>query len=433
MSAENITNFDKARATFAGITCDGSPWLAKFRETSYDNFRRLGFPTRKLEDWKYTSFRKFKDIEFDYLTTDSLNLNDFPQPILVSGASIVFNNGCYSEKESNLSSLEGLVEVIPLSDYIVSHEAEVKELLAKDSKASLTSLNSAFLGQGVYIKILSDAQTAPEINIMYRTSANASASSSFVRNFIKLDEGSKASICESFIGEGEQYFNNTITNYDLASGSYLDYCRIESGSSGASQFSEQRFVLGAGSTLNSFVFNERSSWSRSNLSVNLTGAGAEVTLNGVYLPCDSQLVDHHTSIVHEVPDTKSSQLYKGILKDKGRAVFSGRIEVKPNAARTSAFQLNKNLMLSNEAEVDTTPQLQIDNSDVKCSHGATVGQLNEDEVFYLQSRGLRKSDAKQLLCKAYVSDVLQNIRSTSVRDYLNESLTRFLGKGVKDD
>jgi len=431
MSVDKLTNFDRAKTSFNGVVGGSSPWLSEYREKSYEDFKLLGFPTRKQEDWKYANFRDFKNTDFDYLSPGSATKAGSGLALLEGAATIVFDNGSFSQHQSNLAPIDGLVEICSLADYLADHEQSGKDLLSSSDAMTgnpMVSLNSAFLAQGVYVKVLADTKNA-EINFVYNTSSGKQASSAFIRNIVDLGENSAVSICEHFTGQGDHYFSNTVTSYRLASDACLDHFRIESESSGGFQFSEQKFHLSERATLNSFVFNMGASWSRNNLSVNLIGPFAEANLNGVYLPCESQFVDHHTNIVHEVPDTKSSQLYKGILKDKSRAVFAGRIEVKPGAARTSAFQLNKNLMLSNDAEVDTTPQLQIDHSDVKCSHGATVGQLSAEEIFYLQSRGLRSNAAKQLLCKGYISDVFKPIQHVSILDYLNSSLVDFLGKG----
>jgi Fe-S cluster assembly protein SufD len=315
-----------------------------------------------------------------------------------------------------------------LDEASVAFEQDIQETITKitpnDSK-SLWWLNGAFFAKGVFIKVDKGVVVTPTIHVVHVTTAVDHDTLLLPRCFISIGENAQAGILESHVGfEDVDYFSNAVTDIKMAAHAQLSYCKAECESPKAVSITQTRVWQETQSNLELFSFAHGASLVRNNLSVLLKGEGCNTIMNGFYAIDGSQHVDNHTLLDIQQPNCTSYQLYKGILNDSSRAVFNGKIYVHSIAQKTNGYQLNKHLLLGKSARVDTKPQLEIFADDVKCTHGATIGQLSEDDVFYLQSRCIPKATAIALLSKGFMEDIINTIKSESVRDKLHKLLIK---------
>ncbi len=407
-------------------------WVEKtLRTPGKEIFVKTGLPTRKHEDWKYTNVSHVGKTTYRLAE----KLNTAPTDLISSyklenAYNLVLLNGFLDESLSdNFNSLKDKAVVLTLGEALKRFPEKTQELILNHRKKTLKgfhALNLAFLGQGLFIEVRKDESLDKPINVIYLNQNKADAESAcFAHNVVSLEKGAHAEICQSFIGDDSGYFVNNLTHVSLDESSTLSLTHLQSESRSAYHVSKTTADQKKDSQFFHFNLNVGAKLSRHDIDVELLESGAECTLNGLYLSEGDQHVDNHLNVEHRAAHTHSSQTYKGIMGGQSRAVFDGRIHVEQNAQQITAHQLNKNLLLSNDAEIDTKPQLEIDADDVKCSHGATVSQLNDDHVFYLQTRAISKEEAKKLLCKAFGDDVVLSIKNKVVRDLFH---TKHVGK-----
>lgn len=389
-----MTHFASAYAGLEKLGAGDPAWVKELRGDAFRRFAAQGLPTRKDEEWKYTSLRTLGDGEFALGKAGQLEL-------------------------ARGGAQQGLI-VLPLKEAFSRKGDELKRLFAALSSVpdkAFGVLGDAFLSEGVYIEVQKNVKVSEPIEISHAASADAV----FPRILVSLAEGAELELVEIYTSRGAgQTFVGQTTDVVLAANAKLNHVRIQAEGAEAVHISRGRAVLAQDSRLNSFSFAAGGKLNRNDFDVALAGAGAEVHLDGLYLAKGEQHVDNHTTIDHRVPDAISSQLYKGILDGKARAVFNGKVFVRRDAQRTSAYQMNRNLLLSSEAEIDTKPELQIDADDVKCSHGAAVGQLNPDQIFYLESRGIDKARATALLSQAFANEVILKVEDPALRERLTK-------------
>ena len=388
-------------------------WVSELRQDAFTAFDSSGLPTRRDEEWKYTSLRPVRDINYSLaaVLADSATVLEAISDYIVSDETVlVFVNGQPSLSNSNIDHKQPGLTLTSLTDALSSHGDYLRPRLQQSLMAAqpFTRLNAAFLGNGTLLELAPNTVCERPLHILHVSTSEAHDTAQAPRHFLVLGEGSELKLTETFVSAAGQTrsFTNSHTDIQIAPGARLQYSRIDLQGESALHVGRGRIELGRNASLDSFCYSAGGRLSRYDLDVVLAGEGADAELNGLYLTKAGQVVDHHTTVHHLVPNATSRQLYKGILDGDSRAVFNGKVVVTREAQGTNAQQLNRNLLLSADAEIDTKPELMIDADDVKCSHGASIGQLDEDQIFYLRSRGLTTLEARKLLTTAFADDVL---------------------------
>lgn len=439
-----IENYLRAFETFEqnGFRKDPS-WLKLIRKQAMDSFQHLGFPTTRDEYWKYTNLTPVMQSEFQLvLEIPVLNLDQI-KPFLFGNPDwqrLVFVNGIFSKDLSLIKNTSGLT-FINLSEALTKNPEALKPYLSQyaDTKRnSLTALNTAFFHDGAYIHVSKKTILNEPIHLLFvSTSADSKGPLNQIRNLIVLDEAAKVSVIEKHVSLSgdERYFNNSVTEIVLDSGANLEYHKLERESENGFHIDTTQVNQGAKSRFSSSAVAIGGGLIRNNLNVILNGEYSECVLNGFYMASGNEHVDNQTLIDHPKPRGKSNQVYKGILAGKSTGVFSGKILVHQDSQKTDASQINKNLLLSKDATVNTKPQLEIFADDVKCTHGAAVGQLEDEAIFYLKTRGIDEQTASKLLSFGFASDVIETISIEPVRQELNrivhEKLEGFWPEGAR--
>jgi Fe-S cluster assembly protein SufD len=282
--------------------------------------------------------------------------------------------------------------------------------------SAFTALNSAFLSDGAFVYLPAGSVIEDPIHLLYFSTVNGAPSVSHPRTLIVAGAGSQAKVVESYVGlDGEVYFTNAVTEVVAEEGAVIDHYKLQRESRQAFHMATLQFHQGRNATVANHCISLGGGLVRNDINAVMDGDGGDCTLNGLYVVEGDQHVDHHTVIDHVKPQCNSRELYKGILDDYGRAVFNGRVIVRPDAQKTNAQQSNKNLLLSKDALVNTNPQLEINADDVKCAHGATIGQLDADALFYLRARGIDEETARTLLIHGFLADVSSQLKIDAVR------------------
>jgi Fe-S cluster assembly protein SufD len=337
-----------------------------------------------------------------------------------------FVNGVYSEEHSNISDVPAGVSIENMSTAL----AKDKDLLAKhlaqyaDNNISpFTALNTAFIQHGTYINVPKNTVLEKPITVFYLAKdngqENGKAFASHPRNLIVMGEHAEATLIESYIGlDDANYFTNAVTEVSLSASAILKHYKIQQESLNAYHIGNLNVMQDKDSRLQSNSVSLGGSLVRNDIHGQLAAEGAEIIMDGLYMTNGRQHVDNHTRVDHLKPHTHSSENYRGVLNGRSRAVFNGKVVVHPQAQKIEAYQNNANLLLSDDAEIDTKPELEIYADDVKCSHGATVGQLDENMLFYLRSRAIDEETARSLLTYAFADEVLSNISLAPVRNQL---------------
>lgn len=402
-------------------------WLESLRQRAGERFEQLDFPTTRDEAWKYTNiapilktpFRQIFDLDVQGFTKESLAPMTFAES---QGSHLVFVNGLFAPTLSDISALPVGVTACNFSQIpaeLVKTVGAHLGVYADYSDQVFTALNTAFIGDGAFIHLPKGKVVEAPIHLLFLSSAKEPAVA-HPRTLIVAEEGSSATLIESYVSLDETvYFNNAVTEVFVAQNARLDHYRLQEESDRAFHIATTQVQQERDSSYTSYAISLGGEIARHNLNVALGGEGIETTIDGLYVVTDKQHADSHTVIDHQKPHCNSHQLYKGILDGRGRAVFNGKVFVREGALLTDARQLNKNLLLSPEAHIDTKPELEIFADDVKCSHGATIGQLEEDELFYLASRGINVEKARALLTYGFAEDVISKIKLKSVREQLD--------------
>jgi len=423
-------------------------WLQALRTRGMARFEALGFPTTKNEDWHFTSVAPIAEQTFRAAMTSKTGVSSegstagmvaradlqrftFGQP---AWHSLVFVNGEFSENLSSYAGLGDKVRVSSLAKAIRSGvgrpERHLGKIAAFESHA-FTALNTAFIRDGAFVELQPDAVVDLPIHLIFVSEGEGEAIS-HPRNLIVAAQNSRASIIESYISIRDScYFTNAVTEISLGEGARLDHYKIQRESEKSFHVGTTQIRQSRDSQLHSFSFAVGGSLARTNIYTSLDGDGATCTLNGLYLADGVQHIDNQTSIEHIAPNCPSHEVYKGVLDGRSHGVFNGKVYVHPEAQKTDGKQSNNNLLLSPTARVDTKPQLEIFADDVKCTHGATVGRLDEMAMFYLNSRGIGSETARTLLTYAFAADVLETIELEPVKSELERMvLARFADSGT---
>jgi len=424
---EHIASFikDYERLIDERLNADVPDWLKNVRSASLSRFADLGVPTVKNEEWKYTNISDILKGRYKIAAEATLKeMDELKAYMSADEIAMVFINGVFSSEHSQLHRLPKGVTICTLQEAYAKHGQELEKLIRKyaPSEASaFISLNNAFSNNGAYVAVAKNTLLKELIHIVHVTSSSNGEMLSLPRTLIRLEPSAQASVIESHVSFNDKisYFSNALTDIFLADNAVLHYCKAQQESEKAYHIGNTRIWQERDSNLNGFSFMSGAAITRNNLDVVLNGEGISTTLNGLYSTYGKMHADNHTSVDHRFPNCTSNQLYKGILNESSRAVFNGKIFVKPIAQKTNSYQLNKNLLLGEGCRVDTKPQLEIFADDVKCTHGATIGQLNEDELFYLRSRSIGKRDAMRMLSKGFVDALIDTVGNQEIERKLH--------------
>lgn len=406
------------------------------RSSAIERLQTVGLPSTRQEEWKYTNLSPVSKEHYRLDPDRNLTRDDF-KPFLicdVASAEIVFVNGRYDEALSNCRSLPASVVVKPLRDSW--NDQDLQEALEATGKAEeerhpFASLNTALLNEGVFLSVPDGVVIEKPIAFLFVSSGSSEEERVIAspRIVIVAGESSQVRVVETFINVGSsKVLSNPYTQIVARPNSNVDHYRVQQESGEAFHFGLIRAHQERASHVRSHVITTGAAVSRTDLSVVLDGEGADCIANGLYLLNGDQHADHQTLIDHAKPHCTSSELYKGILDDRSRGVFEGKVIVRPDAQKTNASQKNNNLILSRQAVANTTPQLEIYADDVKCAHGSTIGRLDEDSVFYLRSRGISEEDAIEILTWGFASEVVSGIRVGPVLKRLEASILSRLAK-----
>lgn len=418
---------------------EGEAWLHKIRTDAIGRFAALGFPTTKLEEWKYTSVAPiakipFRAAEFRWDLLAEERLAELPFAHSAFGercCRIVLINGHYSPQLSSPDLPEGLI-IGSIASAIKQDRPSVKKHLASHAvyqDQAFVALNTAFLEDGAFIEIPRGITVTAPVYILFVSTADESIAS-HPRSLIIAGDESQASIIEEYMAVGEAaYFTNAVTEIVAGENSVIEHYKLQDENEEAFHVSTVQVSQCRSSNFTSHSVSLGGSLVRNDINVALNGAGAECTLNGLYISANDQHVDNHTVIDHIQPHCTSRELYKGILDDRSSAVFNGSIVVRKDAQKTDARQSNKNLLLSEGATINSKPQLEINADDVKCTHGTSIGHLDEDSVYYLRSRGIGITEARTVLTYGFANDVLNRMKVDAVRVRLECALLARLSGG----
>jgi Fe-S cluster assembly protein SufD len=431
-------NVQEQASAFAASAADRAPApLTTLRAAGAEAFARLGFPTTRSEDWKYTSVSAIATTPFVAALERAVGTLEAAalEPYTCGGAwpLVVFLNGRYAPALSSLSALPEGVRVMTLA---TAAEQE-PELLARHlgvaapaDRDGFTALNAAFAGEGVVVHVAKDMVIDVPVHILHVTDANGAGVMSHPRHVLIAENHAKASVIESYVSLADvAYFTNAVVEVSVSDGATLQLLRIQRESPMAFHVGTVEARQGRDSHFMTFTFQTGAALSRSNVFTVLAGEGCGTTLNGLYMLGAAQHGDHQTRVEHVAPNCFSREAYKGLLDDASHGVFNGKVYVHPEAQKTDGKQTNNTLLLSKDAQIDTKPQLEIFADDVKCTHGATVGRIDETALFYLKSRGVGQRLARQLLMYAFAADVLETIENEAVKEALEQlTMVRFTGE-----
>lgn len=406
-------------------------WAMRLRETALDRFKEVGFPSVKEEDWKYTNVAPLTRLGFQrHLEASKVTQEDVSQLgcFEAKESQLVFVNGVLRKELSSLRDLPEGVVAVDLREAIntESYQELIREHLARGvdyNTNGFIALNTAMLESGAFVLIPKDIDISQPLSLLFVSDANGGNVASFPRVLVIAGENSKATLIESYANAGNGVsFTNAVVEITLRDSARLEHYKIQRESPSSFHIAATNATLGANASYDSTAINFGAQLSRHDVTVKMPHEGAECWVDGLYVVSSGQHTDTHSIIDHQQPHCTSRQLYKGILDGKSRAVFNGKIFVRHGAQKTDAMQTNKNLLLSKEARVDTKPQLEILADDVKCAHGAAVGQIDEDELFYLQTRGIHPELARNLLTYGFAEEVIGKIKVDSIRAELDAAV-----------
>lgn len=436
-----LTEFERSLQDAKGVQ---PAWLLALRREALRSFEAQGFPTRHDEEWRFTPLSGLLDTPFvpagidhsrpvdEEQFTEATTSRLYPSKPLHR---LVLLNGRTSQLDAKFAIRQDLPErvvVASLAEAISTHPQQVQPYLgqlARYDKQPFTALNTAFIEDGFFVYIPRNVVVETPILLLHVTNTPGEPIVSHPRTLIVAEEGGQATIIESFVGAGETtYFTNAVTEIAVGANAQIDHVKLNYESREAFHIATSQIELQRDARFTSHSFTLGGEFVRNDINAGLRDENIVCTLNGLYLGRDRQLVDNHTAIDHAMPHCESHELYKGILDGRARGVFNGKIFVRLDAQKTDAKQTNQTLLLSDQAQINTKPQLEIFANDVKCTHGATVGQLSAEAVFYLRSRGIGQEEARALLTYAFANDLINRVPFEPVREALERDLLEQLAR-----
>lgn len=417
-----LQGFEGFQKTAPGNDLD---WLKSLREEAINKFTELGFPTLKDEDWRFTNLAPITRSSFSILdngvsqiSSSDLAPFQFEDDTITE---LVFINGHYSQELSRTTELPNGVIVKSLGEAIESDHEILKDNLAKYadfSDEAFTALNTAFMTDGGFVYIPKGTILESPIHLLYISTGGERPSITNPRNLIIAEDNAQANIVEHYASLSDDvYLSNVVTEIVVGENSTIGHYLIELESKKAFNVSTLRVQQARSSNIKSHSVLLGGSLVRNNVHPVLAGEGCDSLINGLFMPTHRQHIDNYMKVEHASPHCDSRQLYNGVLDGRSRGVFHGRIIVHEDAQKTDAKQTNRNLLLSDNAQIDTKPQLEIYADDVKCTHGATIGQIDENALFYLRSRGISEEAARDIIMNAFTNETLENMGVESVKNY----------------
>jgi Fe-S cluster assembly protein SufD len=426
---KSFAEFEKRRAP------KDPAWLQAIRKSAFNNFADLGFPTTHDEEWKYTSVAPLTRISFrpaaDYLAPKGARqASELLQSNPAGSIALHFFAGQFVEERTPSATLPAGVKVTSLAKALAAGSPLLEKHLARYAdftKLPFVALNTAFAEEGALVEIAPDVVLTQPIYLRYVAGPSHEPLIYHPRNLVVLGRGSEATIVEQYLTDEPDsqlvYFNNAVTEVVLGENAKVEHTKEQDESRQAFHIATIQFHQERSSSANTTTIAFGSALDREDVITVLDGPGAECAMNGLYVPTGTQHVDNHTTIDHAKPHCSSRELYKGILDGKSTGVFNGKIVVRKDAQKTDSKQSNKNLLLAEDCVINTKPQLEIYADDVKCTHGATIGQIDAESIFYLRSRGIGLEQARAMLTLAFANDVLGKIKSETLRAHLERTLT----------
>jgi Fe-S cluster assembly protein SufD len=405
------------------------PWVERLRQKGMAEFLALGFPSTKLENWKYTNVAPIRRITFEPAIDHSLSfipdLDSFPRPrlVFINGRFVPALSEVDAEFNCHLRTLGEALGDSKRSSIIEKHLGRYTNL----SDHAFAAWNTAFFTDGAYLEIPRGLAVEHPIHLVFIAAGESDPWACYPRNLIVAGEDSQITFVETFIGSNNTvYLTNTVTEIAAGPNAVIDYYKIEVESCQSFHVAAINAHLDRDASLTSHSISFGGSLVRNDLNVLLDSEGAYCTLNGLFAVDGQRLADNHTRIDHLCPHASSRELYKGVLAGNAAGVFNGAIVVHENAQKTNAVQHSKNLLLSKQAQINTKPQLEIRNNDVRCFHGATIGQMDTDGIFYLKSRGIDEREAKKILVRGFAAEIIAGVRIPTVRERLEHQLDSWL-------
>lgn len=400
------------------------------RRDALSNFSKLDFPTTNDEEWKYTSIVPL--LKHNFIPSyEKKNISkEFIKSLLfdeMEHSLIVFVNGRYSAEHTDLRSLpKGVIvgsfaeEIKKKNDVLLKHFGKYADY----DNHIFTALSTAYTDDGAFIYVPAGKIVEEPIHIIFITDSGNEKILTQPRNLFIAEKNSQVTIIEHYFGnDGEIYFTNSVTEIVAEENALVDHIKLQEESKKAFHIARMEVDQERNSNFSSHLISTGAELTRNDFNAKFNDEGGECTLNGLYMIDGTQLFDAHTLMDHAKPHCNSHEHYKGILDDKSRGVFNGKIIVRQDAQKTNAFQENNSILLSDEALVNTKPQLEIFADDVKCSHGATIGQMDDDAKFYLKSRGIGEEACNGILLHAFASDVITSIKIESIRNYIEKIIS----------
>ena len=423
------------------ISTDVASWIkehtpssvSELRKAALADFQKIGLPASKAEEFKFTPITRELEKNFNFSQKNSIGTVD-PSSLHIEGIEadiLFFVNGIFSKEHSSIQSNKDII-ILPLDEALVKHADLVLANLAKiaDTKSdSLAAWNTASFTSGIFIHVNENAKIERPILIYHFNDAQNGQVISIVRNLILADKNSEVNILEKFDSKGTaNHFTNSVTEGVVSENAELNFYSIQNDAGNHYQYNLKQINQTDSSRVNTFTFTLNGNLVRNNLHLSLDGERIESHMYGLYLLQGKTLADNHTVVDHKKPNSMSNELYKGIMDENSKGVFNGKIYVRPQAQKTNAYQTNRNILLTDRATVNTKPQLEIWADDVKCSHGCTSGQLDEEALFYLQSRGIKKETAQAMMLYAFAGELIETIKHPGIKEYLDTIISERLHK-----
>ena len=410
----------------------GPKWLVPVRKSAIARYADAGFPTTKDEDWRFTNVKPIKELGFkpvcelgEIPDADKATSRSLIDGVDVERVKLVFVDGIFAPALSDsmqgvegvlVSNLQGAFEQDPL--HLQEHLSRYSQL----DQNAFTALNTAYFVDGVVVKIGAKVALSQVVHLIFLASGKESGTAVHPRNLVSVEAGASVTIVEEYLGTSGEHpsFTNSVTEFVVGENAYVEHIKIQDEALDSFHVAGIYAQLDRSSRFRSHSLALGGRLSRNNIRTKLDGEGLECVLNGLYLTKGEQLADHHMIVEHAKPHCDSHEYFNGILDGRSKGVFHGRILVRQDAQKTDAKQTNKNLLLSDEATADSKPQLEIYADDVKCTHGATIGQMDEEAIFYLRARGVPHAVARRMLMHAFAGEIVERIESEPIRERLDE-------------
>jgi len=425
--------------SFTNNGASGAPaWLKERRAQAISRFAEAGFPSARQEAWRFTDVKAIARESFSLAPAPEAHgiTHESIAPFLLGGAdrlTAVFVNGHY---EPELSSVAGLPEGVTLGslrDAVADDPELVERHLGKyaaDERNPFTALSTAFTHDGGFVRVPQRVVVEKPLQLLFLAAPNRDAGYLWhPRNVVVVEEGAEASVVESYVGLGDGvYWTNAVTEVVVGENAKADTYRIQRESAGGYHTATTQSYQERSSNYSLITFTFGARLSRHDINVVLGGEGADCTLDGLSMLRDEQHADYHTTLEHAKAHCTSWEYFNGVFDDRSRGVFTGRIVVRPGAQQTDSKQTNNNLLLTEQARADSQPQLEIYADDVKCTHGATLGPIDEEHLYYIQSRGLPREDARMLMTYGFGSEILSNVKDEELRKRLDGQVVEWLAE-----